>query len=117
MAAATGLDVIPKADATVEPASGRSGRILLANETSLITGMIEKKVLLVPVRMQSRYDTYGATKLIALGRARSALLAIWTMYSMPPAACIAAAAEMTAMMISIASNGGSPGSSPKKKTR
>jgi hypothetical protein len=41
MAAATGLDVIPKADATVELASGRSGRILFANETSLITGMIE----------------------------------------------------------------------------
>jgi len=36
---------------------------------------------------------------------------------MPPAACIAAAAEITATMISIASNGGSPGSSPKKKTR
>src|SRR5881392_3030036 len=36
---------------------------------------------------------------------------------MPPAACIAAAAEITATMISIASNGGSPGSSPKAKTR
>ena len=36
---------------------------------------------------------------------------------MPPAACMAAAAEITAMMMSIASNGGSPGSSPKPKTR
>ena len=36
---------------------------------------------------------------------------------MPPAASIAAAAAMTAMMISIALTGGSPGSSPKTKTR
>ena len=36
---------------------------------------------------------------------------------MPPAACIAAAAEITATMISIALIGGSPGSSPKRKTR
>ena len=36
---------------------------------------------------------------------------------MPPAACIAADAEITAMMISIALTGGSPGSSPKPKTR
>ena len=70
---------MPIAEATVDEPSVRSGRILFANETSLITGMIEKKVLLVPVRMQSRYDTYGATKLIALGLARRALLAIWTM--------------------------------------
>ena len=36
---------------------------------------------------------------------------------MPPAACIAAAAAITATMISIALIGGSPGSSPKTKTR
>ena len=41
MAAATGLDVIPSAFATVELASGRSGRILFARATSLITGTIE----------------------------------------------------------------------------
>jgi hypothetical protein len=41
MAAATGLDVMPIADATVELESGRSGRILFAYETSLITGTIE----------------------------------------------------------------------------
>jgi hypothetical protein len=69
---------MPIADATVDAPSVRSGRILFAYVTSLITGMIEKKVLLVPVRMQSRYDTYGATKLIALGLARRALVAIWT---------------------------------------
>jgi len=54
VAAATGLDVIPIVEATVDPASGRSGRILFANETSLITGMIEKNVLPVPVRIVRR---------------------------------------------------------------
>ena len=49
-----------------------------ATET-MITGMIEKKVLLVPVRIVSTYEMYGATKLSAFGRARSALLAIITM--------------------------------------
>jgi len=79
VAAATGLDVMPSALATVEPASARSGRILFAYATSLITGMIEKKVLLVPVRIVRRYETYGATKLSAFGLARSALLATMTM--------------------------------------
>ncbi len=36
-------------------------------------------MLLVPVRMQSRYETYGAAKLIDFGLARNALLAIITM--------------------------------------
>ena len=71
--------MIPSALATVEPASARSGRILFAYATSLITGMIEKNVLLVPVRIVSRYETYGATKLRAFGLARSAPLATWTM--------------------------------------
>ena len=79
VAAATGLDVIPRADAIDDPASARSGRILFAYATSLITGMIEKKVLPVPVRIVRTYEMYGATKLSAFGRARSAVLAIWTM--------------------------------------
>ena len=79
VAAATGLEVIPSADATDEPASARSGRILFAYATSLITGMIEKNVFPVPVRIVRTYETYGATKLSAFGRARSAVLAIWTM--------------------------------------
>ena len=41
IAAATGLDVMPSADATVDEESARSGRILFAYATSLITGMIE----------------------------------------------------------------------------
>ena len=46
----------------MEPASARSGRILFAYATSLITGMIEKNVLPVPVRIVSTNETYGATK-------------------------------------------------------
>jgi hypothetical protein len=44
---------MPTAEATVEPARARSGRILFLYATSLITGMIEKNVLLVPVRIVS----------------------------------------------------------------
>ncbi len=57
IAAATGLEVMPAAEATVDAASGRSGLILFEYATSLITGMIEKKVLPVPVRIVSTYET------------------------------------------------------------
>ena len=79
IAAATGLAVMPKVEATAEPASARSGLILFAYASSLITGISEKKVLPVPVRIVSSQETYGAAKLSILGRARSALLAIRTM--------------------------------------
>jgi hypothetical protein len=46
--------VIPIVEAAVDPASARSGRILFAYAISLITGMIEKKVLPVPVRIVNR---------------------------------------------------------------
>ena len=71
--------MIPNVDATAEPASARSGLILFAYASSLITGIREKKVLPVPVRIVSSQETYGAAKLSAFGRARSALPAIRTM--------------------------------------
>ena len=65
---------------------------------------------------EQRTRSSGAIRVICLGRLSMTLAAIITIQSMPPAACIMAAAVTTARMIATAPAGGSPGASPKMNT-
>ena len=71
----------------------------------------------VPAPTVKRNETSGATKVMRLGLAWMIRDAISTSQSIPPAACIAADAVMTAMMMKKASTGGDPGSNWKTNTR
>ena len=64
----------------------------------------------VPAPTVNTNETNGATNVIRLGFAWMIREAITTSQSIPPAACIAADAVMTAMMMKNASTGGDPGS-------
>ena len=117
MAAETGLEVMPSPLATVDAASGRSGRTPFLYAVSSMTGMREKKMLLVPAPTVKTKLTSGAMIVICFGLLWMMREAIFTRKSVPPAACIAAAAEITAMMISMALIGGSPGGSLRTKAK
>src|SRR6478609_8534260 len=71
----------------------------------------------VPAPTVKTNETKGATSVMRRGLAWMMREAILTSQSMPPAACIAADAVMTAMMMKKASTGGDPGSSWKPNTR
>ena len=73
-------------------------------------------MLLVPAPMENPNAVSGAISVICLGRLSITRAAIITIQSMPPAACIIAAAVTTARMIATAVAGGSPGASWNTKT-
>src|SRR6188508_2073807 len=74
-------------------------------------------MLLVPAPIENRNAVIGAMNVICFGRFSITPAATATIQSIPPAACIIAAEVTTARMMATAAAGGSPGASPKMKTR
>ena len=70
----------------------------------------------MPAPTEKRKAVSGAIRVICFGRLSMILAATSTIQSIPPAACIMAAAVTTARMMAMAPPGGSPGASWKMKT-